>query len=373
MKSFLLLSIILIALGVTLLVNIAQAASQDGNTSLASDARTSVATDARSPGETCATACQSASVIPTCCQWAPCTSFYADFLWLRPRNEGIEYAVPINGPIGTNQAPVVPVQDGPTAIVDPNFSAGFRVGFDRAISDCGSIYGEYTYFRNTTSDSTSTSAPLVLRAMVLNPSTLDAAADWLNANASSSTDFDLVDIGYHYNVWACNQNNLGLFAGVRYGHLNQQFQADYSNIVTDTVDAGVNFDGVGPRIGTDGNWCIGKGFFLHGKVSASFLGGEYSANYSDTSPTATSNPVAATSWHEACLTSIIDGELGIGWETCSGRIRVMAGYSISDWCNVVKPSDFIAGVQANSYRAANQLGQTSLIFDGMMARAEINW
>lgn len=357
--------IILLTLGVTLLANMTQAADLLGVTAVGSPA-------AQSGAGSATTACPAAAGDPSdrCCQGALSTSFYADFLWLRPRNEGVEYAVPINGQI---QQGTIPQQQGATEVVDPNFSAGFRIGVDTALSDCSSLFAEYTYYRNTTNDSVATSAPLVLRSMVLNPSTLDAAADFLNANASEIVDFDVIDLGYYHNFWACGHSNLGGFAGVRYGHLSQDFQANYSNIVTESVDTGVNFDGVGPRFGLDGNWQLPKGFFLHGKASVSLLGGEYRANYSDTSPTATATPIVATTWNEACLTSVVDGELGFGWQNCDGRIRFMAAYSISDWCNTVKPSDFIAGVQANNYRAANQLGQTALIFDGFAVRAEVNW
>ena len=106
-----------------------------------------------------------------------------EFLYLRPRNDGVEYAVPINGPI---VAGAVPLQAGPTALTNPDFAAGFRVGIGKWLNDCSSISGDYTYYRNSANDNISIdNPPFVLRSMVFNPSSLDAAADWLAASATS--------------------------------------------------------------------------------------------------------------------------------------------------------------------------------------------
>ena len=296
--------------------------------------------------------------------------FFAEFLYLCPRNEGVEYAVPANGPL---TAGAVAVQEGPTAVVQPEFSAGFRVGFDVAVNDCGSFFAACTNYSSSASDSISTNAPLVLIPMVMNPSSLNAGAVWLSAAANERTTFDLVDLGYRYNLWSCDQKSVGLLAGLRYGHLGQQFHVDYSDIITETVESGVNFDCLGARVGVDGDWCLGRGFFIHGTAAASLVGGEFNASYLNVQAAAPSTPIATTTWHEARFASILDGELAIGWQSCNGRIRLMGGYSITDWCNVVKPSDFIAGVQANNYRSANQVAQTALIFDGLVTRAEVRW
>jgi hypothetical protein len=279
--------------------------------------------------------------------------------------------VPINGPTA---AGVVPVQYGPTASVDPGFGPAYRVGFDHIVNDCGgSIFAEFTNFRVSTDDSTSTTAPLVLRSMVVNPTTLNAGSDSLNADANEVVEFDLVDVGYRFNLWSSNLNSIGLLVGIRYGHLGQSFHADYDNIITESIDSKVNFDCVGPRFGADGNYCIGRGFYVHGKAAASFLGGEARADYSDNAVAAPASPLDTTTWHEARYTTVVDTEISIGWQSCNGHLKLSVGYSLTDWYTVVKPSDFIAGVQVNGYHGANEVGQTSLLFDGLMAHAELDW
>ena len=173
-----------------------------------------------------------------------------DFLYLRPRNDGVEYAVPINGPISAGAAPL---QVGPTALTDPEFAAGFRVGVGKWLSDCSSISADYTYYRNSANDSISIDTPpYVLRSMVSSPSSFDAAADWLSASAHECIDFDLVDINFRRDIIANECCSLNWLAGFRYASLRQQFQAEFEPQISENVDAGVNFDGAGLRVGLEG-------------------------------------------------------------------------------------------------------------------------
>ena len=51
--------------------------------------------------------CATAGCTDNCCANAcvPCWQVYGDFLYLRPRNADVEYAVPMNGPISTALRP----------------------------------------------------------------------------------------------------------------------------------------------------------------------------------------------------------------------------------------------------------------------------
>ena len=60
------------------------------------------------PQDACAEACDPAcGAAPVCsAPCGPCWQVYAEYLFLRPRNEGLEYAVPMNGPITEGSTPV---------------------------------------------------------------------------------------------------------------------------------------------------------------------------------------------------------------------------------------------------------------------------
>jgi hypothetical protein len=313
-----------------------------------------------------APACPCATCDPCCC---PGWYAFGDFLYLRPRDAGVEYAVPINGPIAAGQ---VPLQVGRTAMTNPEFAAGFRLGIGKDLDNCSSISAEYTYYRNVANDAINIGAsPFELRSMVFHPSSPDAAADWLSASAHQTIGFDLADIDFHRDLISNDCCSLGYLVGVRYADLKQQFHADFENIISEDVDTGVNFDGAGLRVGLEGQSRWAKGIFFYGKTDASFLGGEFRAHYLQSS---INDPVIAeTTWKEARFITMLDGEVGTGWASQGGRFRVSLGYMITSWLNVVKPSDFIASVQANQYTGPNKMGQTALTFDGLVARAEVTW
>ena len=105
------------------------------------DAVTPPASAVQAPAN-CQAACNGCGDIP---KW----HVFGEYLLLRPRNEGVEYAVPINGNIVADQ---VPLQVGPTGVVDPQFQSGFRIGFERVLSECSSISLAYTYYRNDAND-----------------------------------------------------------------------------------------------------------------------------------------------------------------------------------------------------------------------------
>ena len=63
----------------------------------------------------------------------------------------------------------------------------------------------------------------------------------------------------------------------------------------------------------------------------------------------------------------------MGWASADGRLHCSIGYMVIGWLNVVKPADFIASVQANSYQEAHAVGESDLVLDRFVARLELIW
>ncbi len=80
-----------------------------------------------------------------------------------------------------------------------------------------------------------------------------------------------------------------------------------------------------------------------------------------------------TSWNAARFTTILEAEVAFGWQTSNGRFRASVGYLLTDWCNAIKPSDYINAVQQNSYHGANLMGTSALVFDGLTGHVEVTW
>ncbi|MCR4410895.1 MAG: Lpg1974 family pore-forming outer membrane protein [Thermoguttaceae bacterium] len=299
------------------------------------------------------------------CNW----QVFGEFLYLRPRSAEIEYAVPFNGPIG----PGTPIQVGRTAMVDPDYEPAFRLGFARALDECASLGATYTHFESETADAISlTEQPYVLRAMVLHPSTFDAAIDWLSARAQQDMRFDLVDVDYRHIFLRRDRYWVNYLIGVRYASLEQSFQATFTEQIQEDVRSEINFDGGGIRIGLEGErHACNSGLLVYGKSAASFVGGEFRSTYFQGS---TQDPlIVDTSWKAGRLVSMLDLEVGAGWMSCNGRWKLTAGYMVSGWLNVVKLNDYIRGVQANNYSALDDMTDNALTFDGFVARAEVRW
>jgi hypothetical protein len=307
-----------------------------------------------------------------CCDdscWEPRWQVFGEFLYLRPRNAGVEYAVPFHGPISTS---VIPLQEGRTAALNPEFEPGFRVGFGRMLDPCTTISASYTHYENDTDDSITTTAPLVIRSLVMHPSSFDAAIDWLDASAHQAIDFDIVDLDYRHEFLGNECSSLSYLLGIRYANLKQRFRSAFSTSITDNVNTDVNFDGAGFRLGLEGErrgLCCNA--FVYAKAAASFLGGEFRGDYLQESTAG--GEIVNTNWKEARLVSILECEVGLGWMSPSGRVRVSAGYAVNGWLNVVKTSEFISSVQANKYHGPDKIDGNGLVFDGLVAHLELRW
>ena len=73
-----------------------------------------------------------------------------------------------------------------------------------------------------------------------------------------------------------------------------------------------------------------------------------------------------TKWQAGRVVPTFDMEVGGGFYSWGGHVRITAGYLLSVWTNVVKTEDFIHAVQTNDFR---DMGD-SMTFDGLVLRAE---
>ncbi|OHB70167.1 MAG: hypothetical protein A2V70_12940 [Planctomycetes bacterium RBG_13_63_9] len=296
----------------------------------------------------------------------PGWQIFGDYLFLRPRNAEVVYAVPFNGPI--DSPPAVPIQVGRTAVADYGYESGFRAGFTRAFDDCASLGVTYTYFESNTTDDISIDVPYVIRSMVSHPSTWTATSDGLDANAEAGIDFDLIDLDYR-SVFLCGPHySMNYLVGLRYGYLSQDFRSQFAINGRESVSTDIRFDGGGIRLGLEGEryFCCSR-LMVYGRGTASFVVGEFNASYPQGQ--AFDASVVDTGWSAGRVVPIMDLEVGVGWTSRSGRLRLTTGYMISAWYNTVKTDDFIEGVRTNDFVG---LGD-KLTFDGLTSRIELRY
>jgi|GEM_PF-6616064 len=290
---------------------------------------------------------------------------YADFLYLRPANVGINYGVVVDGPIVSGE---VPIQIGSIGVASPSYEPGFRVGFSRALSQFADIGFSYTHLDTKITDRLTGTPGTPIQSLVIHPSSTNADDEWLSAMASHSVNFKFADINYRHLFASDNNYKLRYLMGVRYGRLEQRFNSTFSLTGNESINSGVTFDGGGFRLGIEGERVSQRsGLLFYGQANASFLAGEFRAGYFQGN---SSDPVIVnTSWKEARIVTIPEIELGIGWQNKSGRFRFTCGYMMSAWLDAVKTGDFIQAIQTNKYNGLNNKIQ----FDGLVMRTEYVW
>ncbi len=310
--------------------------------------------------------CAECCADPCCCP-PTCWRLFGELLYLRPRDAEVAYAVPIDGAIGPPDG-AAPVQVGRIGVCDPDYEPGFRVGFGRQCDACSELAATFTHFESNTFDQVSTEAPLVVRSLVVHPGTLAAATDYLWAQAEYGIDFQLLDLDYRRLLCCGDLYAVNYLAGVRYGHLDQDFRNVSFNTGVQTVETDIQFDGGGLRLGLEGERlapCCG--LLIYGRATASFVAGEFKATYFQAN--AFDPEVVDTRWEAGRIVTMLDLELGLGWMSPCGRYRFTTGYMVNGWFNTVKTDEWINAVHHNDFAG---LGDT-LTFDGWTARAEIRF
>lgn len=293
---------------------------------------------------------------------------YGDFLYLRPANEKVAFAVPINGAIEPPPG-MPPVQIGMEAVVDCDYDPGFRIGAGRILNDCSEVGMSCTFLESETFNGISTDVPYAIRSLVDHPGDWAAPTDFLTADAELEIDLGLFDVDYR-RVLACGEcYRLNYLVGARYAHLDQTFASVFTNSTRiEAVATAVRFDGGGIRLGLEGERQIGTfGLMVYGSGVASFVGGEFRCRYAQANTGG--GFVVNTGWNEDRVVSILDIELGFGWASPGGQLRVTAGYMFNGWFNTVVTDEFIDSVRLNNSVDAGD----SLSFDGLVLRSEIRF
>ena len=317
----------------------------------------------------CEAACDTCGEVG-CCGRSCCSKgiyVWGEFLYLNPRDSEVAFAEPIDGPIvGTPVNNPIPV--GAVAVLDPDYSPGFSVGFAVDMGPCSSLGAEFTHFESQTFMETAVDAPLVLRSLVAHPQTASATTDFLQASGYLDIDFDLIDIDYRHTMIDSCSHHINYLLGVRYGHLDQSLRTRFVNNGVEDVLSSVGYDGAGIRFGLEGEkHSCQTGLMIYAKAIASLVAGDFQADY--TQMESTDGVVVDTSWKAGRVVTMADLELGAGWVSCNGCLRVTGGYTFSKWFNTVMVDEYVKAVKNNDYVG---LGD-NMTFDGLVARAEIRF
>jgi hypothetical protein len=310
-------------------------------------------------GEAPAAACD-------CCPdplWVHRNGAFFDFLYLRPGNIDYIYAVEQTGPLSTDSP------TGPTGRVGFDGAPGFRVGATVAMSECSSIQATYTWFESSTQNSITANGGNVLIFQPGDPSIPNVGSTSVTSSATDYIRFQQIDLDYRGLLYGTCDSAINYFAGFRYANLKQAFSAQQDvgvPVGLSTVNTEINFDGAGIGFGLDGmKRSAYSGLLIYGRASSSFVAGEFKADYVQVSQFGPNSRIANTLVDYRLMT-ILQTELGLGWQNQCGNLRILGGYQVAGWFNALTTGSYIPGVQNRQF---NNLNET-ITFDGLTSRVE---
>jgi len=298
-----------------------------------------------------------------CCAplWCHRCGVFADLLYLRPGNIDYVYAVEQTGTLPTDSP------TGPTGRVGFDAAPGYRVGATWALSDCSSIQASYTWFQDDTQSSITANAPNVLIFQPGVPQIPNVGSSAITSSARYDIRFQQLDIDYRGLLYGTQNSYLNYFGGVRYANLKQDFSAMEDTgapVGLRTATTHISFDGFGIGMGLDGmRRSANCGLLVYGRGSASFVSGQFTAQYREIAQFGPNSVIGNNLVYYRVMT-ILQTELGTGWQSCDGRLRVTIGYQFAGWFNALTVPSYILGVQNREFHNLNE----TLTFDGLVTR-----
>lgn len=289
---------------------------------------------------------------------------FAEYLYWTVHGADVPYAQAFDG-VGPLSVP-----RGAVGVDSPQYQSGFKFGGGVSLGS-GWLVATFTYWDMDRTSSIAAGPMDVLHNFLVFPNTINAAGDSLTAKADYQIQLYMVDLDYKCPIISNDHLSLNWVAGVRYAHLDQDFLNTFQITGTTTVNSTISFDGIGPRIGLEGEYNICHGFYgyCHGLFDVLF--GEFRGNYAERN--VFTGVVGQTSVTEDRAVPILELEVGAGWQSCDGRIRISAGYYVGAWFNVMTTTSLASGIGNVNFTTNGNNFRDNITFDGFIAKFEFRF
>jgi hypothetical protein len=291
---------------------------------------------------------------------------FGDYLFWTVHGGDVPFAQAFDGII-----PGLSVPRGAVGVVSPEFESGFRLGAGVSLCEGQWVTGTFTYFVTHRGSQIAAPDPFVLHNFLVFPNTATSAVDSLTSQADYRIRLYMADLDYHCAFVNNDHLMLNWVAGVRYAHLDQEVNNIFQITGTTTIDSRVNFDGIGPRIGLDGQCHLGCGFYGYTQGFFDLLLGQFRGNYVENN--VFTGQVGQTSINANRVVPVLELELGVGWQSPKGRFRVSGGYYVGSWFNVMTTTSFASAIGNTNFTTNGNNFRDNLVFDGFVARFEFRY
>jgi hypothetical protein len=298
-------------------------------------------------------------------------SVWGEALWIHPTGVDMAYAQQQDGLGGAGTVPF-----GNIGVLDPDYELGYRGGAQFRFAPKEAVFAQYTWFESSVDSSLN--APTIpggggaIGSLVHHPgAALTASAG--PVTATYDIDFQIADLAYRYYVACTRTGELSVFAGGRWGKLDQSFSSSgiFGGGLGGDVDTGtsIDFSGGGPIAGIQAERLLDSTrFSVYGKGLVAALAGTFDANYLMFNDS-TDQVLAQSIWSDDRIVPMLEYELGVMWTGPQNHFRVALGYMASYWFNIVSTPVWVDAVQADNYVNASD----TIAFDGAVGRVEFRW
>jgi len=293
-------------------------------------------------------------------------SIFGDLLYWNVHGVDVPYAQSFDG-VG-----ILSVPRGPVGVVSPQLQMGFRVGGGASFDDGETwVTGAFTYFTTRRTSTLAAGDGQVLHDFLAYPNTINAAPIFQNAASDYRIRLYMGDLNLKGVVAKRENCNLNWFAGVRYAHLEQNLFTTFQVLGETTIDSKINFDGIGPRLGLDGEIRFKHGFFGYGQGVIDVLFGQFRGSYEQRNVFI--GQVGQTTITANRVVPILELELGGGWQSANGRYRLAGGYYIGSWYNTMTTPSFAGAISNANFTTNGNNFRDNMVFDGFVARFEFRY
>ncbi len=186
-----------------------------------------------------------------------------------------------------------------------------------------------------------------------------SVGDFLTAEGTTDVDYDAGDLTFGQKLNVGERISLHPFMGLRYAHIDVDNTGHYTsfgvvrgtNALSEDGELETNFNGIGPRFGSDAQINLGSGFSIRGRLGLSVLIGSADVDYDivDTTYDASGTAVSTSSIdsdHESNtrLVPEIDGRMGLNYTynfDSNTALGFEAGWQATNYFNVVSDESLL--------------------------------
>lgn len=253
-----------------------------------------------------------------------------EYLLLRPRQRGLEYAL------------IDPADDivpqGRLQSVRHDMRSGFRVGMGyRVPKSAWDVAFYYTYLHSRGDENAAAPAGGLLYPQLTRPGLTDSA---LTAVANSRINYSLYDLEFGKTLEVDEWTKIRLYSGIRLADIDQSVSANYQGRLADNAfaESRSEFVGAGPILGTELRWKLGAGLSLFGRGHGGLIFGRNRSSLIE------SNNGGATLYTDLGevyrpVVPVIGLALGASW--CYNGLTISAGYQAINWFGLIQRSALV--------------------------------